>query len=231
MSIVNMFRKEALRNQYKSSDIGKSLIKQPKVINNSILFLIFIFIAFFLLIKIISIPSSKSLAVKISAENYTPLIYSEVAIIKSYLSKNGGHVRKDQPLISISKLNNKSSLESDVIRSPSDGFFFHSKIDKNITQPYKPLGYLLTPPADGELSFWISNTNKINLNVNDKATLHINDEKITATVTMVINGISSEKEQKIHLRIKENEIQKLSPNAEIKIVLNKQDEKIINLIK
>ena len=78
---------------------------------------------------------------------------------------------------------------------------------------------------------WVSNTKKINLNVNDKATLHINDEKITATVTMVINGISSEKEQKIHLRIKENDIQKLSPNAEIKIVLNKQDEKIINLIK
>ena len=231
MSIVNMFRKEALRNQYKSSDIGKSLIKQPRIINNSIFFLTATFIFLFISIEIIPIPSNRTVDIKIASENYTPLIYSEVVIIKKYLSQNGSTVRKDQALLSISKLNKKSNLETDLIRSPNDGFFFHSKIDENITQPYKPLGYLLTPPADGELSFWISNIKKINLKANDKITLFINNEELTASITMVINGISSDNEQKIHLRIKESDIRKLSPNAEMKIVLNNQDEKIINLIK
>ena len=72
---------------------------------------------------------------------------------------------------------------------------------------------------------------KINLKANDKIILFINNEELTASITMVINGISSDNEQKIHLRIKESDIRKLSPNAEMKIVLNNQDEKIINLIK
>lgn len=56
-----MFRKEALRNQYKSSDIGKSLIKQPKIINNSISALIAIFVFSFLVINVLTLSTKRSL--------------------------------------------------------------------------------------------------------------------------------------------------------------------------
>ena len=102
MSIVNMFRKEALRNQYKSSDIGKSLIKQPKIINNSISALIAIFVFSFLVINVLTLSTKRSLDAKVSSEHYTPLIYNEVVVINKHFAIDGESVKKNQQLLTIS---------------------------------------------------------------------------------------------------------------------------------
>lgn len=231
MSIVNMFRKEALRNQYKSSDIGKSLIKQPKIINNSISALIAIFIFSFLIINLLTFSTKRSLNAKVSPEHYTPLIYNEVVIIKKSHAIHGESVKKNQPLLSISKFDSKSEMKKDIIRSPADGFFFHSFIDKNIIKPFEPLGYLLSPSSENELSFWISSDKNMSIHVKDKITLIVNNDELKGIVTMVIGSNKNNKEQKIHLRLEANNYSKLSPTADIKILLTRQSEKVLNLIK
>tara|TARA_B100001059_G_scaffold236417_1_gene286795 strand:- start:7321 stop:8016 length:696 start_codon:yes stop_codon:yes gene_type:complete len=231
MSIVNMFRKEALRNQYKSSDIGRSLIKQPKVINNSISALIAIFIFSFLIINFVTFSTKKSHDAKVSPEHYTPLIYNEVVIINKSHATHGEMVKKNQPLLSISKFDSQNVMKKDIIRSPADGFFFHSFADKNIIKPFEPLGYLLSPAAENELSFWVSSNNNMSIHVNDQVTLIVNNDELKGIVTMVIGSNKINKEQKVHLRLEANNYSKLSPTADIKILLTRQSEKVLNLIK
>ncbi|ATG79117.1 MULTISPECIES: hypothetical protein [Pseudoalteromonas] len=231
MSIVNMFRKEALRNQYKSSDIGKSLIKQPKIINNSIFILIAIFLFSFFIINILTFSTSKNLSVKVSPENYTPIIYNEVIIINKHLATSGESVKKDQKILSISKLNNESELNTDFIRSPIDGFFFHSETENNITKPFEPLGYILNTPLDNELSFWILKNEKTNININDKVKIIANEDILNGIVTMIIGNKSNDKEKKVYLKLETRNYTQLSPSADIKILLTQQSEKVINLIK
>ncbi|MBB1335165.1 hypothetical protein H5200_13700 [Pseudoalteromonas sp. SG43-7] len=231
MSIVNMFRKEALRNQYKSSDIGKSLIKQPKIINNSISALIAIFVFSFLVINVLTLSTKRSLDAKVSSEHYTPLIYNEVVVINKHFAIDGESVKKNQQLLTISKFDSNSKLEKEVIRSPSDGLFFHSLIEKNIIQPFEPLGYVLSTTSENELSFWISSNKNMSINVKDKITLIVNNDELKGIVTMVIGSNKNNKEQKIHLKLETNNYSKLSPNADIKILLTQQSEKALNLIK
>ncbi|AQP99737.1 hypothetical protein B0W48_07985 [Pseudoalteromonas aliena] len=231
MSIVNMFRKEALRNQYKSSDIGKSLIKQPKIINNSIAALIAIFVFSFLVINVLTFSTKSSLDAKVSPEHYTPLIYNEVVVINKHFAIDGERVRKNQQLLTISKFDSNSKLEKEVIRSPSDGLFFHSLIEKNIIQPFEPLGYLLSTSSENELSFWISSNENMSINVNDHVTLIVNNDELKGIVTMVVGSNKNNKEQKVHLKLEANNYSKLSPTADIKILLTQQSEKVLNLIK
>lgn len=226
-----MFRKEALRNQYKSSDIGKSLIKQPKIINNSISALIAIFVFSFLVINVLTFSTKRSLDAKVSSEHYTPLIYNEVVVINKHFAIDGESVKKNQQLLTISKFDSNSKLEKEVIRSPSDGLFFHSLIEKNIIKPFEPLGYLLSISSENELSFWISSNENMNINVNDHVTLIVSNDELKGVVTMVIGSNKNNKEQKIHLKLEANNYSKLSPNADIKILLTQQSEKALNLIK
>lgn len=231
MSIINMFRKEALRNQYKSSDIGKSVIKQPTIINNSISALIAIFVFSFLVINFLTLSTKRSLDAKISPEHYTPLIYNEVVVINKHFAIDGESVKKNQQLLTISKFDGNSKLEKEVIRSPSDGLFFHSLIEKNIIQPFEPLGYLLSTSSENELSFWVSSNENMSINVNDHVTLIVSNDEFKGVVTMVIGSNKNNKEQKIHLKLETNNYSKLSPNADIKILLTQQSEKALNLIK
>jgi hypothetical protein len=231
MSIVNMFRKEALRNQYKSSEIGKSLIKQPRIINQSILLLIAVLLFSFFIITILTFSTNKSIKIKVAPENYIPLIYNEVIIINKHHVIDGESVKKNQALLSTSKLSSNSELKSDLIRSPSNGFFFHSKIENNIAKPYEPLGYLLNSSSENELSFWIYSNENTNIKVNDKIKLIVNREVINGIITMIIGRKSHKKEQKIYLKLESNDYAQLSPTADIEILLTQQSEKVINLIK
>jgi hypothetical protein len=93
-----MFRKEALRNQYKSSEIGRSLIKQPSIINQSILLLIALLLFGLFILTTLNFSTNKSIKVKVSPENYTPIIYNEVTIINNHYAIDGANVKKKPSL-------------------------------------------------------------------------------------------------------------------------------------
>jgi hypothetical protein len=226
-----MFRKEALRNQYKSSDIGRSLIKQPHIINNAILILIIVFIVSFFIVNTLTFSTNKNHKITVSSEHYTPLIYSQVVVINKHHTIDGEHVKKSQALISISTLSGVNDLKNDLIRSPSDGFFFHAKIEKNILKPFEPLGYLLTISDGGELSFWLETNKNTHVKVNDRVKLIVNSQVINGVITIVIGNKSNIQEQKIYIKLESANYGLLSPTADIEIMLTQQPKKVINLIK
>ena len=204
MSVITMFRKEALRNQYKSSDIGGSVINNPPVLSTFIYILLGIFFVGLISVNSFSFSVNKYLEIKSSAENYTPLVYDKVMSVNDFYVKNGEAVSRDEALVSISILDNESTFDgvkSKVIRSPVDGFFFHTKIDENVLKPFEPLGYVLNTTGDDELSFWVSDKGDVDIKANDKVKLIIGGEVVEGSVTIVVGNNSLVDDKKLYIKI------------------------------
>ena len=92
MSIVSMFRKEALKHQYKSQEFGEAVIQQPSVLNQGILLLLFIALCFTIAIVVIPLATAKGYEVRSHDSNFQPVVLPKDVIVEDFAIYDGAQV-------------------------------------------------------------------------------------------------------------------------------------------
>ncbi|CCQ09182.1 hypothetical protein PALB_160 [Pseudoalteromonas luteoviolacea B = ATCC 29581] len=231
MPVINMFRKEALRNQYKSNDLGRSLIKQPSIINRAILALLVVFALGLIWINLSQIQTSKIYTAHIAAESYFPIVHNKVLIIEQVLVKDGDEVKRNAPLFGASQFNHDGVLEKVTIRAQHNGFFFQQRLDKNLIEPLNPIGHIVSTDHADDLAIWIKKSRELTLSANQNITLINQNIKMSGIITMVIGSELNDQEQRIYVQLDRSHYKHLSPNSTFQVHIARQPEKVINLIK
>ena len=230
MSVINMFRKEALRHQYKSQEFGHSVIKQPSIINQAIWGLCFTILVLIISTKFITLTSTQSFNVRIAVDNYHPLVVPSSSIIKQLLVNETEQVDKNQPIYLLSNINENEPKQY-YLRSPLPGLFFHLNTDSNISAPYQAIGFILKNQSNNEFSFWLKDKPKKSILVGDQVTLTIDDKEIEGKISMMLGSFTNKKGKKVYIKLNHSrDLSLLSPQAEMRLSLQQQPKSIAQLL-
>ena len=232
MAVINMFRKEALRNQYKSQEFGHSVIKQPGVINKSIATLAIIVLAGFIAMQFITLVTKQTYRLNISAENYHPLVMSQAVVINEQLTAGGTLVNKNQPLARLTIIDEITpSNKSQMLTAARTGIYFQSQTDSTIIPAYQPIGYLLKNTGQNDFSFWLQKKPVSPVKVGETVSLLLDEQTITGRISMVIGSFIEGRGQKISIKLDNSmHLSLLVPEAQIRILLSKQPKTIKQLL-
>ena len=238
MSVINMFRKEALRQQYKNQEFGHSVIKQPTIINQAIVFLCIVMLIAFIGIQFITLATNQTYQLTTSVENYQPLVVSQAVVVNEQLVKDGIMVKKNQPLVSISRINsankndNKLHQSSHYLSATKAGYYFHSQVNKSVIPAYQPIGYLLKNNADNEFVFWLHDKPKGEVNVGDTVEIAFNSQTLHGKVSMIFGEYIVDEGIKIAIKLGDDRyLSLLSPQSTPQLLLKKQPKSIVQLLK
>ena len=233
MSVISMFRKEALRQQYKTQEFGHSVIKQPNIINKAIMILMIIMLTTIIASQFITITTKQSYLLKVSAENYQPLVLANTVVINQQLVKNGTEVKKNQPLANISIISQtKEKNKEQYLTDPNAGIYFHSQINSTIVSAYQPISYLLKNNLTNDFIFWLTEKPKRTINVGDLVKIQFNQHIINGKVSMIFGEYIDKKGIKLSIKFANNHyLTLLSPQSQPKLLLQKQPKTLIQLLK
>ncbi|MCS6261422.1 hypothetical protein G3479_19660 [Shewanella baltica] len=232
MSIINMFRKEALRHQYKSQEFGNSVIKQPSIINNSIIALCIIIIVTTLTIQFVTLSTSQTYDVVLGADNYYPLAMSKAVVISQQLVTEGALVSKDQPLANINIINElEQADEQRYLRASKAGIYFQSQTNSTIVPAYQAIGYLLDNSILNDFSLWLQQEPRKPVRIGQSVNIIINQQAIEGRVSMIVGSFVAGKGQKILVTFSSTRhLSLLSPTSSLQIKLNEQPKTIAQLL-
>ena len=230
MSVISMFRKEALRNQYKSQEFGQSVIKQPDIINKAILTLTLIVLVGFIAMHFITLITKQTYDLTISAENYQPLVMPKAVVIGEQLITNGTKVAKHQRLARISIIDKEQKNDEHYLRASRDGYYFQSQTDSNIIPAYQPIGYLLKNIKQNDFSFWLQKKPASPVKIGESVTITIDEQTITGRISMVVGSFIKKRGLKISIKLDNNQhLSLLTPQAQAQVTLSKQPKTISQL--
>jgi len=231
MSVINMFRKEALRQQYKSQEFGHSVIKQPDIINKAIIFLCIIMLIAFIGIQFITLATNQTYQLTISVENYQPLVVSQAVVINKQLVKDGVMVNKNQPLVNISIIDT-ASKNNQYLSAENNGYYFHSQVNQSVIPAFQPIGYLLKNNADNEYIFWLRDKLKNEVTVGDFVEIRLNSQAVHGKISMIFGEYLINEGIRIAIKLDDSQyLSLLSPQSKAKLLLKKQPKSIMQLLK
>ncbi|MGS0825369.1 hypothetical protein ACVBIO_06110 [Shewanella sp. 0m-8] len=233
MSIINMFRKEALRHQYRSQEFGHSVIKQPSIISKSIMGLCITIIVCVITIQFVTLSTSHTYDVVLGADNYSPLVMSEAVVISQQLASEGALVAKGQPLVNINIINEQEQTgEHQYLRATKAGIYFQSQADSTIIPAYQAIGYLLDTSSSDDFSLWLQQEPRKPVSIGQSINIIINDKSIEGRISMIVGSFIPGKGQKILVTfISSRYFPLLSPTSSLKIMLNEQPATIAQLLR
>ncbi len=238
MSVINMFRKEALRQQYKSQEFGHSVIKQPEIINKAIILLCVILIVAFISIQFITLTTNQSYQLNSSAENYQPLVMSQAVVINEQLVNSGSLVNKNQPLVNIMvigtliKKEGKQYNKQQYLTASNEGYYFHSSLNSTIAPAYQPIGYLLKKNIENDYIFWLTERPKNEIEAGDMVEIRFNQKILKGRISMLFGEYIKNKGLKISIKFNDAQyLSLLSPESAPKLLLKKQPKSIVQLLK
>lgn len=232
MSIINMFRKEALRHQYRSQEFGHSVIKQPSIINKSILGLCITIIVSVFAIQFVTLSTSHTYDIVLGADNYYPLVMSKAVVLSKQLVPEGTLVSKNQPLANINIISDLKKVDKhQYLRAARTGIYFQSQEDSSIIPAYHAIGYLLDISSSDDFSFWLQEEPRKPISVGQSVTIIINDQSVEGRISMIVGSFIDGKGQKILVKFTSTRhLSLLSPASSLKIMLNAQPKTIAQLL-
>jgi hypothetical protein len=232
MSVISMFRKEALRHQYKTQEFGHSVIKQPNIISYFIVGLCVVMLVIFIAIHYVTLATNNIYSLKISIENYYPLVKAESVVITDQLATAGTRVNKGQPIANLSMIDDLSQSKSSYyLKAPVAGIYFQTLSDSMLVAAYQPIGYLLRNTSKNDFLFWLQEKPRKPIRVGESVSLIIDQKPIEGRVSMVVGTFIKGKGQKISIRLNNiNHLSLLSPTADLQMLLKRQPKTIRQLL-
>lgn len=144
MSYLKLFRKEALRHQYKSQEFGESVIQQPLLLDKA---LVAILIAICLLISLaVFYPfvSTDRLSLEAHESNYFPIVSPGPVVVEQHLYPDGSRINREQIVTQVRYFDAESRRERVELLSSSDsGFYFATVNAGAATQGFQTIAKVL----------------------------------------------------------------------------------------
>lgn len=164
MSYFKLFRKEALRQQYKSQEFGESVIEQPAILNKALLSLVIALVLFVLLAASFPFISTQRYNVEVHDSNYLPLVSPVPVVVEKHLQADASLINTNQPVSQIRLFQNDSRIEvMDVIRSVDSGYFFSLVAEGSTVPAFQPIAKVLRKNDEHIYFFWLTDAGGNNI--------------------------------------------------------------------
>ena len=222
MSVSNVTNKESLESHYAPHTMNLNASQIAKI--KKALFTLPILLSVALIAAIsVALVFQNDNQIKISADNYHPLVIAQPVVVKKQLLQAGQKAVKNQPLLSLEIMGDPAKLQSIDFHSPDSGYFFHSRSHNGIIKPNEPLGYILKHSSANEFSFLVPNKPDNMGSIGDQVKINVDGHDIFGKVSMVIGSFSQQKWQKIFIKFNsEQYLSLLSPDAAMTLELVKE---------
>lgn len=125
MSYLKLFRKEALRQQYKSQEFGDSVIQQPLVLDKALLAMVLAVCLLMSLAVVYPFVSTERLSLTAHESNYFPIVSPTPIVLERHLHPDGSRVNRDQVITQVRSFDAGSRREQvDLLSSSESGVYF-----------------------------------------------------------------------------------------------------------
>ena len=95
MSYLKLYRKEALKHQYKSQEFGEAIVQQPQSVSHGILLLAFCLVLLGLAVLIVPLATSVSYPVRSHESNFQPIVFPYPVVVDEFRVFDGTEVLPD----------------------------------------------------------------------------------------------------------------------------------------
>lgn len=156
MSNIRLFRKEAVRHQFRSQEFGEAVIEQPRLLDKAIIYLGGGVLLMGLAAAAIPLSGVRAVALQPAMDNYQPVVMARPAVIAQQMLRNGARVMARQPVAKVRLFPESGESEiTEWVHSPESGIYFPVKEQGTLTEPYQPIAYVLRENSDNQYGFWL----------------------------------------------------------------------------
>lgn len=187
MSYFKLFRKEALRQQYKSQEFGETVIEQPILLNKALLSLLVLLALFALLAFSLPFASKQQLAAQLHDANFTVLVSPSPVLVDKHLLPDAGFVAANQAVSQIRYFPELSHTQTtEVLRSKESGFYFSVAATGTVVPAYQPIARILIKNDEQLYFFWLSDITSDQIQPGQSVKLVVGGSKALGKVHSVV---------------------------------------------
>ena len=230
MSALTLFRKEALKQQYKARVYDEAAQAQSQKINK-VLYVMLGGIGF-LLAFVLACPVhiAKLLAATPLELNYIPVVFPEAAIVERLYVQDGDEVFRDMPISQLRYFKSGNiNAEYETVRSPANGCYFQMAASGRFILPFQQIGKLLKEPRSGSYVFWVESNNAL-IEKNQSVSILSSGARAKGYITSVASFLNGKAKITIRLHLPFDKTI-LNPNLPIKIIIEQRSESILTLVR
>ena len=231
MSVVNMFRKEALKQQYKSQEFGQAVVEHPILISRGILALVIFLAILAIAIQALPVYTSKAYALRPHEANFSPVVFPHAAVVEKHFVVDGAEVT---PNTLISQLRffprEQEEQKHQSLYSMSTGTFFSISVEGTVVDALQPIAKVLHHPKSDQFHFWLEDNKPMQINRKQSVTLVSGGETVTGQIVALYNSADERIKVTIQLTHPYNK-SVLNPNAPLHLILKHKRRNILQLIR
>jgi|GEM_PF-1487473 hypothetical protein len=157
MSYLKLFRKEALRQQYRSQEFGDSVIQQPLLLDKALWIMLAAVCLLLGLAVVYPFVSTERLSLAAHESNYFPILSPVPIVVERHLHPDGSRINREQIITQVRTFDTVSRTEQvDLIRSNESGVYFSMVNAGTTAQAFQPFAKVLRINDDHLFFFSLS---------------------------------------------------------------------------
>lgn len=231
MSYLKLFRKEALKHQYKSQEFGDSVIEQPLALNRSLLILVVTLGLFFALVASYPLVSTQTYSLTVHDSNYLPLVSPVPLTLDRHLLVDGSEVNAKQAVSQVRIFKSDSRVEEiDVLLSPETGYYFAGATAGTSVPAFQPLAKILRHNPENIYFFWLIESNPQRFKPGQTIVLQTGTKRATGIIHSIIGPYQSNR-LNIGIRlVSPYDLAILTPNVTAELELSVKRDNFFKLL-
>src|SRR5690606_12297364 len=111
MSYLKLFRKEALRQQYRSQEFGDSVIQQPLLLDKALWIMLAAVCLLLGLAVVYPFVSTERLSLAAHESNYFPILSPVPIVVERHLHPDGSRINREQIITQVRTFDTVSRTE------------------------------------------------------------------------------------------------------------------------
>lgn len=230
MAALNMFRKEALKQRYKSQEYGEAIVVAPEAINKAI-WVILCAIALMTFVALITpISSTRYVAIRPHETNFKPIVFPHNAIVERHFVDDGQNVQRQQGVSRIRYFSgNDLQPQFQTLLSDEAGSYFPVAEPGEKVDALDPVGKLLKDTGSDYYIFWIDEAHPETLEKDQSVQVVTQNLSSNAVIVAVVASVAGK--TKVILKLS-HPYQKaiLNPNLPMQLMLKHNSRNVFELI-
>lgn len=150
-----------------------------------------------------SASQAQSYTIRMSKENYAPVIFPFSSGRIEMRTKDGAVVDKGDKCVSLT-LHYKDQIQDVFVAADLQGQIFYTFTDSGVFNYGEALAYIIAPSETGEIFFWVQDEKNPNIQLGMKVTLSANNQSINGVVSIIFGDYIKNRGQKIGIRLRKD---------------------------
>ena len=231
MSYLKLYRKEALKHQYKSQEFGEAIVQQPQSVSHGILLLAFCLVLLGLAVLIVPLATSVSYQVRSHESNFQPIVFPYPVVVDEFRVFDGTEVLPDSVIGQVRYYPDGSVEQKfQAVKAMDAGFFFAGAEVGTTVSALQPIAKILRQNRNNLFHFWLDGDIPQVAENNQKVELVVGNLSVTGQIVSMQNSLSGGTKISVKLLPPFNK-SILSPTHSIKLVISQRRNNVLALLR